>query len=116
MNQHSKYQKAIERIKDLKEFYQHLFVYIIFVILWLIFKDLIIDFVIRKTESTNSDFLRWLNINIVVVPVLWGIGLTFHALYVYRFNNLFIKKWEEKKIAEYMNEDQQSKTRSQHWE
>ena len=36
----------------------------------------------------------------------WGIGLVFHAVKVFGLNPFFGKNWEERKIKEYMQEDE----------
>ena len=101
----SKYENALKHVTELKEFYQHLFVYIIFVLLWLIFKENIVEFVVAKTKDVDSGFLHWLRINLTLVPVIWGIGILIHGLYLHKFKLSIFKKWEDKKIKEFMNED-----------
>ena len=112
----TKYEEALKHVKDLKEFYQHLLVYIIFVVVWLLFKEQIITFVIEKTESTDSDFMYWLNINVAITPVLWGMGVLIHGLYVHRFKFSFFKHWESRKIKEFMEEEENSKVKNGHWQ
>ena len=84
------YIKAKERVKTLKEFYGNLIAYCI-VIPILIFINL-------KT----SNHFQWFRF-----PMLgWGLGLTFHALETFGYG----KKWEERKIKELMEkENQQNK-------
>ena len=36
----------------------------------------------------------------------WGIGLTFHAMDTYNFNPFLGKDWEDKKIKEFMEEEE----------
>ena len=36
----------------------------------------------------------------------WGIGLFFQALKVFQFNILFGKNWEQRKIKEFMQKDE----------
>ncbi len=98
----TKYENALKHVKELKEFYQHLFIYIIFVVVWLLFKEQIITFVIAKTETTDSGFMYWLNINVALIPVLWGIGVLIHGLYVYRLKFSIVKDWESRKIKEFI--------------
>ncbi len=44
----------------------------------------------------------------------WGIGLAFDYLKAFDKNPMFNKDWEERKINEYMNKDQQQD--QQRWE
>ncbi|MET2985013.1 2TM domain-containing protein [Aureibaculum conchae] len=105
-NSMSKYESALKHVRELKEFYQHLAVYIIFLIAWLIFKNQIIEFIIEKTPDIEYGFLHWLKINIALVPILWGVGILIQFLYISRFKLSVFKKWEEKKIKEIIEKDQ----------
>ena len=112
----TKYENALKHVKELKEFYQHFFIYITFVVVWLLFKEQIITFIIAKTENTDSGFMNWLNINVALVPVLWGIGVLIQGLYVYRLKFSIFKDWESRKIKEFMEEEENSKIKNGHWQ
>ncbi len=60
-------------------------------------------------------------VNLVFVPDFywfpfsmlgWGTGLLFHALSVYDIAPFFGKRWEEKKIKEFMDRDRADKTKN----
>lgn len=104
-NNISKYETALKHVTELKEFYQHFIVYVIFLITWLIYKNQIIQFIITITTNLESGFLNWLNINIALVPILWGIALLIQFLYIHRFRLSFFNNWEEKKIKELIEKD-----------
>lgn len=85
------YLRAKNRVKELKEFYGNLISYCV-----------IIPFLIFINYRTYWEF-KWF-----WFPMLgWGFGLTFHALSVFGYG----ARWEEKKIREYMEKEQQ-KTKS----
>lgn len=89
-NDDEKYKRAKRRLEDVKGFYTNLFSYIVINIFLFI-------------------------INIVFTPgtwwflfplIFWGIGVLFHFLGVFVFEKrVFGKKWEEKKIKEYMDDE-----------
>lgn len=84
-NQHVKYQKAKEKVADLKGFYGNLLAYCI---------------VIPVLAYINY---RTTNFPWVIFPALgWGFGLLMNGLCVYGYNPIFGKNWEERKIKEYM--------------
>jgi hypothetical protein len=88
-NENMAYARAKERVEKLKGFYGNLFSYCC-VIPLLIFINL----------STGSGF-QWF-----WFPMLgWGMGLTFHALETFGYG----KSWEEKKIQEILNKEQNNK-------
>lgn len=83
------YEKAKDRVNQLKGFYGNLLAYC-FVIPTLI---------IINVSTTNFQWF-WF-------PMLgWGLGLTFHAFETFGLG----KKWEERKIQEYINQN-----KTQHW-
>lgn len=83
-----RYQKAKERVEAVKGFYGNLVSYLI-----------VIPFLIWLNTRT-SDF-PW-----VIFPMLfWGIGLVTHGLEAYGHNPLWGKRWEERKIREFMEKD-----------
>lgn len=88
--QQDSYAKALERVKELKEFYNHLFSYILV--------NLFLAVINYYSNSWVYPWFLW-------VIGGWGIGLGFDALKVFRLNPFFSKNWEEKKIEEYMNEE-----------
>ncbi len=112
-NNSTKYSDALKHITALKEFYQHLFVYAIFIVIWFIYKEDIVEFVVAKTPNFDSGFLYWLNINIALVPVLWAIGILIQWLYINNFKFSLFKKWEDKKLMELMNEENNELTITQ---
>lgn len=87
-----KYLAARRRVEELKEFYWNLTAYCI-----------VIPFLIFINYRTHWEF-KWF-----WFPVFgWGIGLAFHAISVFLDKGFFGRKWEEKKIREYMREDEKT--------
>ncbi len=86
--QDKRYQKAKERVEEIKGFYGHLIAYC---------------FVIP--------FLAWLNLRSgdfpwVAFPAIgWGIGLLFHGMEAFDKNPFLGKEWEERKVREYMEKE-----------
>lgn len=82
------YERARKRVEELRGFYHHLFIYLIFV-----------------------PFFIWLNIISTGFPwaifpiVGWGIGVACHAADVYNYNIFFGKDWEERKIREFLDKE-----------
>jgi hypothetical protein len=96
--QEQKYIRAKKRVEDVKEYYWHVAIYI-FVHLFL--SDA--QFVDGITENKSfidifSDFGTY------AVYIILGIGLVFHTWSVFGFIFLFEKKWEARKISNYMND------------
>ncbi|MFD0992141.1 histidine kinase [Tenacibaculum geojense] len=84
--ENSSYIKAVEKVQKIKEFYQNLISYIVFIPL-LIFINL-----------RFSPQFQWF-----WFPMAgWGLGVIFHGLDAFGFSFLG-NDWEERKIKEYMN-------------
>lgn len=81
------YQKAVKRVKELKSFYANLISYCI-IIPFLLILNLI--------TTPNELWFYW--------PALgWGVGIVAHATSVFAIG----KEWEEKKIREILNKENQ---------
>lgn len=82
------YKKAKARVEKIKGFYGNLLAYCI-----------VIPFLAILNYNT-TDF-PW-----VVFPILgWGFGVTAHGMEAFGYNPLLGKKWEERRIRKYMDDD-----------
>ncbi len=95
-SQEERYLKATKRIKKLKEFYIHLSVYIIFNTASLM--------LIYTGYDVKINFWR---VGPFVTPFWWGLGLAVHALIVFGPHLSFLKHWEEKKLDQFIKEEEQ---------
>ena len=84
-NENSAYERAVNRVKELKDFYGSLISYLI-----------VIPVLIFINMSTMAKFYWfWF-------PMLgWGLGLIFHAFRVFGYG----RSWEERKIQEILNKN-----------
>jgi len=98
LEEQKRYERAKERVEELKKFYNNLFSYII-----------VIGFLAGLNYYQNEWRYAWF-----LWPAFgWGVGVAFHATKAYRLNPMFNKDWEERKIRKYMEEDDKEK---QLWE
>ena len=86
---------AQNRMKSIKGFYFHILVYVLVNIF------LIIQIYIQN----KNEFWRWESLSLVL---FWGIGILSHGTSVFGSHLLFGKKWEERKIKEFMEKDKKS--------
>ncbi|KAA1244286.1 2TM domain-containing protein [Aquimarina sp. RZ0] len=108
LNKRKTYRKAKKRVQKERGFYTHATVYIVMNIVILIFKIILGDY-INNEEYNNYQF--W---NLISTPLFWGLGLLGHGIWTFREKNglekllgksIFSKKWEEQKINEFMNKN-----------
>lgn len=87
------YIKARKHVENLKEFYYNLLSYC-----------LVIPFLVFINLKTGPQF-HWF-----WFPMFgWGIGLTFHAMNVFFEDGRFGRNWEERKIREYMEQEERKR-------
>lgn len=89
-NKQNKYLKAKERVEELKKFYTGLIWYVI-----------IITGLALLNYYTNGWSYAWF----LWAAFGWGIGIAFHAIKAFRISPVFNKDWEERKIREYMDQE-----------
>ncbi|WP_422091512.1 2TM domain-containing protein [Tenacibaculum ovolyticum] len=96
------YTQVEKRVKRIKQFYNHLQVFAIMMIVLLLFSNRIFDFF--ESHIHNPGTLKWARTNIWVNCLLWGAGLLIHGFYTFKYKVTFIEKWEKQKVEELMNE------------
>jgi 2TM domain-containing protein len=93
MNEEERYKEAKKRVEELKGFYTHLGIYLIFAAAAVIFR--------LATGATGWFF--W--------PLLvWGVGLAIHAMTIFVTEGRLGRAWEERKLREYMGQDGEGAT------
>ncbi len=93
-----RYSEAVKRVKKIKRFYTHLFVYIVI--------NLMIVIVNIQNLKPDESYFKLENF---FTAFFWGIGLVAHALSTFMPTIIFGKNWEDKKIKEMMAKDRNFK-------
>lgn len=91
--------KAKKKVAALKGFYTHLLIYVVINTSLLVIKIIGSYYYgdyFMGTLWHFSTFATWL---------FWGIGLSFHAIKVFKKNSFFSREWEDRQIQKYMDED-----------
>jgi hypothetical protein len=89
----NKYIQAKGRVACIKKFYTSLLFYIIF-----------ISFLAALNYYSNEWRYAWF----LWAAMGWGIGLLFQAAKAFRWAPFMNKNWEDRKIKEYMDKDEDS--------
>ena len=101
-----RYVLAKKKVKKIKDFYMHLFWY---VLINIFLSAVIIFGLMNDGKETFSEALG--NFGVYSTWFFWGIGVFFHALGTFGLGNIMSKKWEEKKIEELMEKEEDKKQR-----
>jgi hypothetical protein len=96
LDRESKYMRAKERVGELKKFYAHVWSYI-----------MVITVLALINYLTNGFSYMWF----LWAAFGWGVGVMFHAIGTFNLNPFFGKGWEEKKIREFMKEEEDETTK-----
>ncbi len=93
----NRYLRAKERVQELRKFYGNLTAYVIIITMLAI---------VNYLTYWGYKWFLWAALG-------WGIGLLFHAVKTFNLNPFFSRDWEERKIKEFMEDDEQ---RGSRWE
>lgn len=100
---YKRYVIAKKRVEAIKGFWQHLTIFAIVNL-----GIYIVRFVVLPQTgivSKDEGFENWLDWNTYLMPLIWGIGISIHGLAVFGPNWKRLKRWEERKIREFMDEE-----------
>ncbi len=99
-----KYNRAKKKVKDIKDFYKHLTIYLIINSILII-----INLGVFQSGFSNIKIPTW---PMFTTPFFWGIGLLFHGLHVFHKDFGLFKKWENRKMKEYMEKEEEDNFRN----
>lgn len=100
-------EKANRRIKELKGFYRHILIFIVVNGFLFLLQSGALHPFLPEGFPAEPYYFDWVNANIAT----WGLILFVHAIIVYRWKFSFFKKWEERQIQKYMEEDRKEMDR-----
>jgi len=90
----AKYLKAKKKVAKIKSFYGSLIKYVIFISL---------------LAALNYYLNEWRNPWFLWAAFGWGIGLFFHGMNVFGWFTIFGKNWEDRKVKEYMEKEDEKR-------
>ena len=96
LKKQNKYLRAKERVAELKKFYTSLIGYV-----------LVISMLAALNYYTNGWSYMWF----LWAAFGWGIGLLFQAAKAYRWSPFMGKNWEERKLKEFLDEEEKNQWR-----
>ena len=94
-----KYKQAKKKVKEEKDCYTHLTVYIVINLALII-----INLGVFQSGFSDINIPKW---PMFTTPFFWGIGLFFHWISVFKNKFAFLKNWESRKVKEYMEREEQ---------
>ncbi len=100
----SKFWNARKKVGQLRGFYVHLAWYV--GISLLLIGSRIYYMVTAVPAPTNMEFQNWLDWNIFLLPVIWGIAVAIHAQRVFSLKWNPLARWEKRKLREIMESEE----------
>lgn len=101
---YKKYEVAKKQVKQIKDFYGHIILFLVIVPLVFIARFYALPQLGIIEEEKG--FSNWLNWNTYIFPLLWLGAIGIHGLTVFKPKS--IKSWEEKKIQQFMEEEDEA--------
>ena len=106
--------RAKAKVGQIKRLYNSLAVFVFANSIIMILKIIALR-MFRNNGVTDIGFLDWFNLNILLIPIFWGIGLLVHAFIVFKteetslgsYINTKLRKWEVQQIQKYINQDKE---------
>lgn len=92
----NKYLRAKERVAEIKKFYTGLISYVV---------------VISMLAAVNYYVNQWSYMWFLWAAFGWGVGLVFQAAKAYQWSPFMGKNWEERKLKEFMEEEDKQQWR-----
>jgi len=95
------YLLAKHKTEKLRRFYMHIIIY-------LIGNSILLGVKIYMYVNNGGTFGAAIShLNIYSTTIIWGLVLFIHAFYVYGPNIILGDKWEEKKLRQYIKEEEE---------
>ncbi|MDC7993817.1 2TM domain-containing protein [Altibacter sp. HG106] len=107
-NKETAYERARKKVDAIKGFHGHLKVFVVINLLLVILR-MELGKLITGTVELDEAFSHWLDWNTYFSTGLWAIALLIHGLYVYRDSFGFVKRWEDRKMKEFLDNDEKNK-------
>ena len=101
-----KYQRAQKKVAQIRGFYNHLVIYSIVNLVLYFLRDKMTVVLLSKQVFGSPEILENMHWDVFGTPIVWGIILVFHAIKVFGNTSIFGKDWEERKIREFLNDDE----------
>ncbi len=105
IDKESTFYRAKSRVDRLRGFYNHLVIYL------LVNTGISTYKIIRNMTHGETFNEAFFDLSTFVVWALWGIGLGIHAFSVFGLPFLLGANWEEKKIKQFMEDEEKYKTK-----
>jgi len=109
MNTSEKLEAAKKRVDEIRGFYYHLTVYLIVNLILLIFRTRIVLFFFDVNKAPETGFSEWVDLNILITPLLWGVALFIHYVVIFGMKPRFIRNWEKRKLEQFLKEEEEPK-------
>ncbi|MER3376615.1 MAG: 2TM domain-containing protein [Allomuricauda sp.] len=101
-NLENKYAKASKRVKELKDFYRHVLIFVAVNAFLYLMKSGVLQSFLPEGFPLKPYYFNWVDIHLVI----WIAILAVHAAYLFRYKLTFLQKWEERQIQKYLEKEE----------
>ena len=100
---YAKYHRAEQKVQALKGFFRHILVFVSFTLCFLAGRFYFLPML--GLIPQDDDNLNWLDWNTYLLPGLWAVVVVIHGLWAYNFRFNSIKNWEQRKLIEFLEQE-----------
>jgi hypothetical protein len=101
MDKNNAREAAEKRVEELKGYYRHILIFVVVNGLLYLLQTGVLNSLLPEAFPKESYYYEWITTNILI----WALILAVHTLIIFRHKFAFFKKWEERQIQKYMDED-----------
>jgi len=99
-----KYERVVKRVKQLKDFHNHLKIFgVVNIFLFLLKGNFLSVFIPKGVLVVDPRYYDWVITNFI----LWGVIIVIHAFFVFTNKLRFFKRWENRQIEKYIKKDKE---------
>ncbi|MDC6362960.1 MULTISPECIES: 2TM domain-containing protein [Flavobacteriaceae] len=100
-NLESKYDRAYKRVKEIKDFYRHVMIFIVVNGTLYLIKTGILLPLLPDGVRVELQYFDWVHVNFII----WALILLVHVVYLFRYRIEFLRTWEERQIKKIMERE-----------
>ena len=86
MTQSITLKQAKRKVNAIREFYNHLALFILVTAILLVLKGNMVQWILEKSGNSDVEFLQWVDWNIMAIPIIWGAAIIVQGSYVFEFS------------------------------
>ena len=85
MDRSTSLERAKQKVNAIKRFYHHLALFVFLSAVLLASKGGLVEWVKENSANPDKEFLKWVDWNILAIPIIWGVVIVVQGCYAFGF-------------------------------